>query len=77
MILLCRRRWGLLYLPVLAMAGLAIWTLAHTLLTLPPRTLALERTDGSELQPSTHLRSGRARGPTSRVIQPLERTHQA
>jgi hypothetical protein len=40
-IFLYRRRWGLLYLPVLATAGLAIWTLAHTLLTLPPRTLAL------------------------------------
>ena len=41
MILLYRRRWGLFYLPVLLAAALAIWVVAQTVLTLPPRTLAL------------------------------------
>ncbi len=41
MILLYRRRWGLFYLPVLALAAAAIWWVAQTLLPLPPLTLAL------------------------------------
>jgi hypothetical protein len=38
---LYRRRWGLFYLPVLALAAAATWVVSQTLLTLPPRTLAL------------------------------------
>ena len=41
MILLYRRRWGLFYLPVLGLAVLCIWWMAHSVLPLPPRTLPL------------------------------------
>ncbi|WP_186511038.1 ABC transporter substrate-binding protein [Caenimonas sedimenti] len=41
MIFLYRRRWGIFYLPVLLLAACAVWLLSNTLLTLPPRALAI------------------------------------
>lgn len=41
MMLLYRRRWGLLYLPVLAASAVAIWAAATYVLPLPPRHLPL------------------------------------
>lgn len=38
---LYRRRWSLLYIPVLLLAALAAWGLARTVLKLPPRSVAL------------------------------------
>src|SRR3569623_759248 len=38
---LYRRRWGLLYLPVVAAAGLAIAAAAHWLFPLPPRAVVI------------------------------------
>ncbi len=41
MIPLYRRRWTILYLPVLTLAAAVVWLLAHSVLALPPRALAI------------------------------------
>ena len=73
MLLLYRRRWGLFYLPVLAVSGLMMAVAAGTLFPLPPTkvTIAADAPHGSDMQMALLYRDELAqRGILAEIVTP-------